>query len=187
MLFLRETSTTSEVVKIVNEATTYLARKRVRAGTTSGQASRACQVRQMASRSSAVKACKPNSVSTASSIARCTSSLVHVGCSAASIACKERRRYSFVMVGQSACRPRRAPAVAKARLMPWCQSRMVPPVSKVSALMFAIMHNSPQGAHTRSMLFSKAILPSLIPTRTPKYYLEFCCEGSVPITRSRPS
>src|SRR6267378_2486336 len=55
------------------------------------------------------------------------------------------------MVGQSACRPRRAPAVAKARLMPWCQSRMVPPVSKVSALMFAIIHNSPQGAQARGV------------------------------------
>src|SRR5260221_10745026 len=46
---------------------------------------------------------------------------------------RERRRYSFVTALQSAFRPRAAPAAAKALLMPRCQSRIVPPVSKVSA------------------------------------------------------
>src|SRR5258706_6730176 len=46
----------------------------------------------------------------------------------------ERRRYSLVTGAQSAFRPRAAPAAANALLMPRCQSRIVPPVSKVSAL-----------------------------------------------------
>src|SRR5437016_14683961 len=77
-----------------------------------------------------------------SSIWRCTSSILNVGCFALSLACKERRRYALVSVAQSACRPWRAPAAAKARLRPWCQSRMVPPVSKVSALMGIVMRGS---------------------------------------------
>src|SRR2546428_4808901 len=77
-----------------------------------------------------------------SSIWRCTSSILNVGCSALSMACKERRRYSLVSAAQSACRPWRAPAAAKARLRPWCQSRMVPPVSQVRALMGIVMRGS---------------------------------------------
>src|SRR5215510_14904051 len=47
---------------------------------------------------------------------------------------KERRRYSLVILVQSAAMPRATPAAANADRMPRCQSRMVPPVSKVSAL-----------------------------------------------------
>src|SRR5262245_15707654 len=140
--FLRDTSMTSAVLRIVNEATIYLAFRRTSAGTKSGQASRACQVRQMVSRSAAVKASSPDSAIIVSSIWRCTSSILYVGCSALSMACKERRRYSLVRLAQSACRPRRAAAAVKARLRPWCQSRMVPPVSKVRALMGRVMRVS---------------------------------------------
>ena len=92
--------------------------------------------------SGAVKASSPDSATMVSSIWRCTSSILNVGCSALSMACMERRRYSLIIFPQSACMPWRAPAAAKARLRPWCQSRMVPPVSKVSALMCIVMRGS---------------------------------------------
>src|SRR6185503_3480298 len=90
-------------------------------------------------------------------MSRCTSSMLKDGLTCPTMAWRERRRYSLVIAGQSALTPRRAPASANARLTPECQSRMVPPVSNVSALIPEIMRFLPSdnmgGQMPRALLF----------------------------------
>src|SRR5262245_57545138 len=150
---------------MVKETTTYLVMSRPNAGGTSGHVSRACHLRQMLLRSSAVKAVRANSSITSSSTRRCTSSMLNEGLTALTIIWSDRRRYSLVIAGQSAQRPCCAPACAKAWQSPVCQSRIVPPVSNVSALMSASIPSPPfscaplQASHTPPAALAQAQVP----------------------------
>ena len=93
----------------------------------------------MPTRSSSVKADQPCSAASSSSTRRCTSSMLKSGRTWRVMPLSARRRYSLVAAGQSATTPRRAPAAASAAAMPRCQSRIVPPVSKVSALIAKVV------------------------------------------------
>src|SRR5262245_38881568 len=150
---------------MVKETTTYLVLSRPNAGGTSGHVSRACPLRQMLSRSAAVNAVRANSSITPSSMRRCTSSMLNEGLTALTIILSDRRRYSLVIAGQSAERPCCAPACVKAWQRPVCQSRIVPPVSNVSALMSASISSPPfscatlQASHTPPAALAPAQLP----------------------------
>src|SRR5260370_11472869 len=139
MPFLRDTSTISDVVGMVKEETLCRRGSRACAAGKSGQASSACQARSISARSSAVRPDHPNSVASSSSTRRCTSSMLKSGQILRVIILSARRRYSLVAAAQSAAMPRRAPAAAKAAAMPRCQSRIVPPVSKVRTLIADII------------------------------------------------
>ena len=90
----------------------------------------------MERRSSGVNASNPFSVMISSNAIRWELSWLCLGAVYAPILIdspSERRRSSLANSAQFLLRPYLPPAIAKAVLKPVCQSRMVPPVSKVKA------------------------------------------------------